>query len=110
MTTAHRSRCPIARCLDILGDKWTLVIMRDALFFNCRTFADFSASGENIPTNILSTRLKKLVELGLLEKTPYQDKPTRYEYQPTASGRELRPILRAMRVFGEKHLGGRVPP
>jgi DNA-binding HxlR family transcriptional regulator len=83
--------------------------MRDALFFGGGRFADFSRSGEHIPTNILSARLKKLVEIGLLEKTPYQDNPVRYQYQPSAAGRELRSILRSMVAFGEKHLGGTVP-
>jgi DNA-binding HxlR family transcriptional regulator len=105
----HRSYCPIARSLDVLGDKWTLVIMRDALLFDRRTFAEFSASRENIPTNILSNRLKRLVELELLEKVPYQQQPTRYEYVPTAKGRRARPILTALKNFGEDHLGGRAP-
>lgn len=105
----HRSTCPIARSLDLMGDRWTLLIMRDALFFERRTFADFSASKENIPTNLLSDRLKKLVAQGLLEKQPYQERPPRYEYVPTELGISLKPVLRAMKVFGEKHLGGSAP-
>ena len=102
----HRSSCPIARSLDLLGDKWTLLVMRDALIFGRRTFADFAAGGEHIPTNLLSDRLKRLVGLGLLEKVPYQNRPPRYEYVPTAKGEALKPVLRSLRRFGEDHLGG----
>lgn len=105
----HRSTCPISRSLDLMGDRWTLLIMRDALFFNRHTFADFSASREGIPTNILADRLQKLVGLGLLSKEQYQEKPIRYEYKPTDLGKALKPVLRAMKVFGEKHLGGKAP-
>ena len=104
--TAHRSHCPIARSLDVLGDKWTLVIMRDALFFNRRTFAEFERSAEHIPTNLLADRLKKLVELGMLERVLYQEHPNRYRYEPTNKGKEVRPILRSLIQFGEAHLGG----
>lgn len=100
----HRSTCPIARSLDILGDKWTLVIMRDALFFDRYTFADFESSGERIPTNLLADRLKKLVNLGLLEKVLYQKHPNRYRYEPTAAGIDIKPVLKSLAQFGEKNL------
>ena len=100
----HRSSCPISRSLDLLGDRWTLLIMRDALFLNGRTFADFCSSREHIPTNLLSDRLRKLVEWGLLAKVPYQTRPTRYEYVPTELGKALKPVLRALKLFGEEHL------
>lgn len=102
-----RSHCPIARSLDLFGDKWTLLIMRDALFLGRKTFADFAASLERIPTNLLSDRLKKLVRLGLLHKQQYHQRPARYEYTPTPLGQELRPLLSAMRAFGEIHLEGK---
>ncbi|XOV87984.1 MAG: winged helix-turn-helix transcriptional regulator [Pseudomonadota bacterium] len=105
----HRSPCPIARSLDLLGDKWTLIIMRDALYFDRRTFADFCGSSEHIPTNLLSDRLKRLVEMELLEKVPYQHNPTRYEYVPTKKGQSIRPILKSLSTFGQEHLGGRKP-
>lgn len=103
----HRSPCPIARSLDILGDKWTLLVLRDALFFDRSTFAEFERSGENIPTNLLASRLKKLVEMGMLEKVRYQEHPPRYRYEPTVSAKEIKPILKSLAQFGEKHLGGR---
>ena len=104
---AFRSHCPVARSLDLVGDKWTLLIMRDALFLGRKTFADFAGGLERIPTNLLSDRLKKLVGLGLLHKQQYHERPARYEYVPTPLGKELRPLLTAMRVFGETHLEGK---
>ena len=101
---AFRSSCPIARTLDLFGDKWTLVIMRDALFFDCRTFADFANCSEKIPTNLLAARLKRLVLIGMLEKVPYQAKPVRYEYRPTSLGYSLQPVLKEILKFGQTHL------
>ena len=105
----HRSNCPIARSLDLFGDKWTLVIMRDVLFFKRRTYAEFSRSGEHIPTNLLAERLKRLVANGLLERVLYQDHPPRYRYEPTEKGQALTPVLKAMTRFGENHLEGQRP-
>ncbi|MCB1646487.1 MAG: helix-turn-helix transcriptional regulator [Pseudomonadales bacterium] len=105
-TVAHRSPCPISRTLDIMGDKWTLVILRDITFFNRHTYAELAASREKIPTNLLADRLKRLVGAGLLEKVPYQDRPVRYRYQLTEAGQAIRPILMAMKKFGEQHLSG----
>ena len=99
-----RSNCPIAQSLDLFGDKWTLLVMRDVLVFGKKSFVDFEQGDERIPTNLLADRLKRLVEQALLEKVPYQDKPVRYHYLPTEKGRALRPVLRAMRIFGETHL------
>ena len=100
----YRSNCPVSRSLDLLGDKWTLLIMRDVLFFERKTFADFTASAEHIPTNLLSARLKKLVACGLLERHQYHDKPARYEYLPTAMGEKLRPVLNVIKQFGQENL------
>ena len=103
-TVEYRSNCPVSRSLDLLGDKWTLLIMRDALFFERKTFADFSASSERIPTNLLSARLKKLVACGFLERHKYHNKPARYEYRPTATGEKLRPVLNVIKRFGQENL------
>ena len=100
----YRSNCPVSRSLDLLGDKWTMLIMRDALFFERKTFADFTSSSEHIPTNLLSARLKKLVACGLLERHQYHDKPARYEYLPTAMGEKLRPVLNVIKQFGQENL------
>ena len=100
----YRSNCPVSRSLDLLGDKWTLLIMRDVLFFERKTFADFTASSERIPTNLLSSRLKKLIACGLLKRRPYHNKPVRYEYLPTPLGEKLRPVLTVIKEFGEQNL------
>lgn len=105
-----RSDCPIARTLDLLGDKWTLLILRDVLAFNIRTFSGFEHRPEHIPTNLLAARLKRLVDAGLLEKSAYQTNPVRYEYHPTTTCLALKPVLRSIRRFGETHLEGKVTP
>ena len=99
-----RSNCGIASALDLIGDKWTLLIMRDALFFDCRTFADFSNRPEHIPTNLLSERLKRLVTFGALEKVAYQSRPQRFEYVPTKLGSEMKTLLKELRAFGDANL------
>ena len=98
-----RSPCPIANTLDILGDKWTLLIIRDA-FAGKSTYGDFQASPENIPTNILADRLKRLLEYGILEKKPYQQRPVRYVYQLTDKGRLLGPILKEIIHWGKQNI------
>ena len=99
-----RSDCGISSALDLIGDKWTLLIMRDALFFDCRTFADFCNRPERIPTNLLSERLKRLVTFGALVKVAYQSKPQRFEYVPTKLGNEMKPLLKELRAFGDANL------
>jgi DNA-binding HxlR family transcriptional regulator len=96
-----RSTCPIACSLDIIGDKWTLLVVRD-LFFGKSKFKELQESAENIPTNILTSRLKQLEKLQLVSKTPYQDRPVRYQYQLTESGRSLDGIIKAMVQWAEK--------
>jgi len=90
-----RSPCPIATALDILGDKWTLVVLRDLFMGACR-YSAFLASPERIPTNILADRLKRLVAEGLAEKRPYQPRPVRYEYRLTDKGQRLLPVLQEL--------------
>ena len=90
-----RSPCPIATALDIIGDKWTLIVLRD-LFMGKRPYGAFLESPENIPTNILANRLKRLVAEGLAEKIPYQDRPVRYEYKLTDKGMRLLPVLQEL--------------
>ena len=107
-TTSHdfkRSICPIACSLDIFGDKWTLLIIRD-LFVGKKTYSEFQRSPENIPTNILATRLKKLIEFNIIEKVAYQQRPVRYEYFLTDKGKELGSIIGALLTWGEKHIPG----
>jgi DNA-binding HxlR family transcriptional regulator len=105
----RRSRCPVSCTLDVLGDRWTLLVVRD-LIRGKRRFAELLESPERIPTNILTERLKRLVSVGVVESQRYSDHPPRVEYRLTAKGEDLRPVLGAMVEWGVKHAGGRVPP
>jgi DNA-binding HxlR family transcriptional regulator len=100
----QRSSCPIANALDLLGDRWTLLVIRDLLFVGKRRFGEFVNSPEGIPTNILSDRLRRLEECGVVTKVPYQLRPKRYEYQLTDKGRDLFPLLRALIEWAMRHL------
>ncbi len=93
--------CPIARSLGRVGDGWSMLIMRDALAGFTR-FDEFQKSSGVAP-NILSRRLKELVEDGLLEKVCYSDTPARYEYQLTAAGRDFRTVILALAEWGSTH-------
>jgi len=98
-----RSGCPIASTLDVLGDRWTLVIIRDLVTGKTR-FGDFLKSPEHIPTNILTDRLLRLEEFGLLEKHRYQRNPVRFEYRLTEKGADLLPALQAVCLWANRHL------
>lgn len=86
----------MACSLDLFGDRWTLLVVRDLILGRSR-FKDFAASPEGIPTNILSDRLERLVEHGVIEQVPAADGSKRLAYALTEKGLALRPILRAMR-------------
>jgi DNA-binding HxlR family transcriptional regulator len=101
-----RSKCSIARALDIVGDKWTLLIVRDLMWHGKHTFQALQESKEHVPTNILSDRLKRLVEWGLVTREPYQQRPVRFEYHLTEMGRGLEPVLLQIMTWGHKRLGG----
>lgn len=100
---ADSIRCPVASTLELLGDRWTLVVVRD-LFLGKRRYGEFQESPEGIPTNILAERLKRLETLGIVQKTPYQEHPVRHDYTLTPKGRELLPVIRALREWGLKHI------
>lgn len=111
-TRKHESRssCPIATTLDILGDRWSLVIVRDMMIGKKR-FAEFLDSPEAITTSVLSDRLAGLETAGLVERKPYQERPTRYEYLLTDKGRALLPVLQEICRWGNKTIPGTwVPP
>jgi DNA-binding HxlR family transcriptional regulator len=103
---ALRSLCPIAGVLDILGDAWTLLVMRDLLFYDKHRFAEFLASPEAISTNILTERLKRLERCGLIERRRYQERPPRDEYYLTARGHDLLPVLRELIAWGQRYIPG----
>lgn len=101
----QRSPCPVACTLDIVGDKWTLLVIRD-LFVGKKTYSEFQKSPEQIPSNILADRLKRLTEHGIIAKEPYQTNPIRYEYILTQKGKDLGLVLNAVVQWGEKHIPG----
>lgn len=103
-----RSACPVSRTLDVLGDRWSLLVVRD-LMRGKRRFAEFLESPEGIPTNTLADRLKRLVRTGIVEGQRYSEHPPRVEYVLTPKGEDLRPMIRAMVDWGVRHAGGRVP-
>jgi DNA-binding HxlR family transcriptional regulator len=97
----ERSECPITNVLDILGDKWTLLVIRD-LVLGKRRYQEFMSSPERIASNILADRLKKLKAAGLVTRRTYQGNPPRYEYLLTKKGKGLEPVLEAIIVWGQK--------
>jgi DNA-binding HxlR family transcriptional regulator len=96
--------CTVARSVDVLGDHWNLLLIRQACL-GMRRFDDFQ-SALGIGRNILTQRLARLVDEGILTKTPYQESPARYEYRLTDKGRDVYPILAAMAAWGERWLTG----
>jgi len=101
-----RSPCPISGALDLVGDRWTLLVIRDLLFFGKHRFAEFLASPEGISTNILAERLERLERCGLVERRRYHERPVREEYALTTRGQELRPVLRELIRWGKRHVPG----
>jgi DNA-binding HxlR family transcriptional regulator len=89
-----------------VGDRWTLLVMRDLLFYDKRRFAHFLASPEHIATNILTERLERLERCGLVERRRYREHPPREEYYPTPRGRDLLPVLRELIRWGKRHVPG----
>jgi DNA-binding HxlR family transcriptional regulator len=100
--------CSIARTLEVLGERWTLLIIRDV--FSRRRRFDQIQENLGIARNVLSARLDWLVAEGILEKRPYQENPPRYEYFLTEKGLELWPVMIAMLHWGDRHLSDGGPP
>src|SRR5260370_35491367 len=96
---AQRSLCPVACSLDVLGDRWTLLVIRDLLHGKTR-YGDFLASGEGIPTNILADRLKRLEEAGVVGRALYSRHSRRKDYHLTEAGEALRPVVAAAPAWG----------
>jgi DNA-binding HxlR family transcriptional regulator len=96
--------CSIAQTLEIVGEWWTLLILRDC-FLGVHRFDHFHAR-LGIARNVLSQRLEKLADCGVLERRPYQDNPVRYDYRLTPKGRDLWPVLESMRQWGDKWVMG----
>jgi DNA-binding HxlR family transcriptional regulator len=95
----RRSPCPVSCLLDIMGDRWSLLVVRDLMLGGSR-FKDFSASPEGIPTNILSERLERLLQHDIIEQMPVGKTAKRLAYRLTAKGKALGPVMAAMRDWG----------
>ena len=104
-----RSSCPIASTLDIIGDKWSLVLIRDLLTGKQR-YGQFCDSPEGVPTNLLAARLRKLEQHGIIVKEPYQTRPVRYAYSLTPAGRALLPVLHEMCRWANTYIEGTWTP
>lgn len=104
----HDQPCSIARTVAVLGERWTLVILRQA-FQDQRRFEDMQR-GLGIARNILADRLHRLVEEGILERRPYQERPPRCEYRLTQKGRDLYPVLLALMQWGDRYTAGDAGP
>jgi len=101
-------QCSIAATLEIIGDRWTILILRDA-FRGVRRFDEIQHD-LGIARNVLTDRLNKLVDHGVLTKRKYQDRPARYEYRLTPKGVDLSPALVALMRWGDKHIAGEDAP
>jgi DNA-binding HxlR family transcriptional regulator len=94
--------CSVARTVGVIGDRWTLLILRDC-FLKVRRFEDFQAR-LGVTRPVLADRLRKLVRTGILDKVAYQARPPRFEYRLTARGLDLHPVIMAIVHFGDAHL------
>jgi DNA-binding HxlR family transcriptional regulator len=103
--SARRSDCPIACALDLFGDRWTFLVIRD-LFAGKSRYAEFLASGEGIPTNILANRLVRLEEAGIITRELYQRSPPRYDYALAPKGTALRSVLAPLAMWSKRYLPG----
>ena len=101
--------CPIAEAAKLLGDKWTLIILRD-LAAGPRRFKDLAHSGEGISPSMLASRLRELEEQGLIIRTSYHEIPPRVEYTLSEKGRDVLPVIEALRAYGERWLVPTDPP
>ncbi|WP_077037489.1 helix-turn-helix domain-containing protein [Pelomonas sp. KK5] len=107
-TSFESMNCPVARAIDVLGDSWNVLILREAFYGRSR-FDEFVAE-LGIPSNTLTRRLQEMVDGGLLEKRLYSERPPRYQYLLTTKGRDLRPVLLALLAWGNKHATPRQQP
>ena len=99
--------CSIARALELVGDRWTLLIIRDVLFGETRF--DQLSNSLGIASNVLTDRLNRLTAEGVLERVPYNERPERFEYRLTKMGRELGLVLLALMQWGDRHLSDKAP-
>src|SRR3954462_9081356 len=102
MTTPTRAtaprECSIAAALDVIGEKWSLLVVRE-LFLGVRRFSDIAAN-TGAPRDILTTRLRRLEDVGVVERSEYPSRPPRYEYRLTRAGRDLLPVIMMLKQWG----------
>lgn len=103
MKNQYQLPCNIAQTLNLIGDKWSLLILH-RLLMGCGTYKELQESLEGIPTNLLSERLKTLEGDGLLQSRLYQEHPPRYQYELTPPGEDLSDVFNSLILWGEKHL------
>ena len=99
----RRSGCPLSLALDILGDAWTLLVVRDVLFKRLRTFNQFLEAGEGIASNVLADRLARLEEAGILSRRPHDGDGRRVVYGLTRKGLDLAPALVELILWSDRH-------
>ena len=95
--------CPVARTLDLVGERWTILLLRDLLLHGPRRFQDFQTSLPGVAPNTLSARLKAMEDTGIVRRELYNERPPRLEYVLTDKGKSLGPVVKAMRDWGNKH-------
>ena len=103
MAGSYGQKCPVARALDVVGERWSLLILRDLRRFGPLRFQDFGERLPGIAPNTLSARLKSLQAQGVVGVRLYEQHPPRYEYFLTEKGEALRPVLKALYAWGETH-------
>jgi len=103
MSKGYNQACPVAHTLEAVGEKWTILILRDLLTEGPRKFQDFEASLPGIAPNTLSARLKSLLANGIIESQLYSEHPPRAVYRLTAKGKDLGRIVAAMRNWGRRY-------
>lgn len=105
-TSAARETCSVARTLEVVGERWTMLVLREA-FYGVRRFNDFQQL-LGAPRNVLTARLQTLVDAGVLRREPYREEGARerHEYRLTEAGRDLMPALVALMQWGDRHLAG----
>jgi DNA-binding HxlR family transcriptional regulator len=108
--STRRSTCPISAALEVVGDRWSLLIVRDMLFGGARTFKDFSVSAEGIATNILTSRLAKLQAHGIVNSQRNPDDGRGLIYRLTPKGISLAPVLMELSRWGTEYEAGEPPP
>jgi DNA-binding HxlR family transcriptional regulator len=107
-STYEGQNCSVARSLEVIGERWTILILRDA-FYGVRRFDDFR-EGLNISRGILASRLQHLIDEGILERRRYNERPERFEYRLTEKGRDLWPVLMALVRWGDRYEAEHGPP